>query len=224
MRRACVLVLAAQVLAAQVLAFQGPARASAKGTAARAEVALRVLPDSLLLADLPTLVAPKDSDLAIVVANPLFISFFIASISVGLPFLVWLRLASIGDDDAPADISRARPAPAPPSRASASGVAAMRPRLSAPVCDGPKRRTVFLPPIRAPRALGFTPTLPELPELPTIPRTREIVLPFDKVAEKLPDGIADKVPAGLKKQTKAADLIDLLPWNRYNTDFRTTKK
>ena len=87
MRRACVLVLAAQVLAAQVLAFQGPARASAKvtfqgpartsakGTAARAEVALRVLPDSLLLADLPTLVAPKDSDLAIVVANPLFISF-----------------------------------------------------------------------------------------------------------------------------------------------------
>ena len=58
----------------------------------------------------------------------------------------------------------------------------------------------------------------------TIPRTREIVLPFDKVAEKLPDGIADKVPAGLKKQTKAADLIDLLPWNRYNTDFRTTKK
>mmetsp|Transcript_15148 Transcript_15148/g.45352 ORF Transcript_15148/g.45352 Transcript_15148/m.45352 type:complete len:194 (+) Transcript_15148:99-680(+) len=74
---------------------------------------LLIADPSLLLADLPTLVAPRDSDLSQVFASPFFIAFFILSITGGLPFLAWLRLSSLAaeDPDAPADLSDFVPDP-----------------------------------------------------------------------------------------------------------------
>ena len=88
-------------------AFVAPRRAL---SAPARSVARQALPEtSLLLADLPTLVAPKDSELAIVFANPFFIGFFLFSITAGLPGITWLRLSSVGDDDAPFDLSSVVP-------------------------------------------------------------------------------------------------------------------
>lgn len=54
--------------------------------------------------EFPTLVAPKESQLPFTSAP--FIAFFILSITGGLPFLAWLRLSSLEeDDDAPFDIN-----------------------------------------------------------------------------------------------------------------------
>ena len=87
--------------------FVAPRRAL---SAPARSVARPALPEtSLLLADLPTLVAPKDSELAIVFANPFFIGFFLFSITAGLPGITWLRLSSVGDDDAPFDLSSVVP-------------------------------------------------------------------------------------------------------------------
>ena len=97
------------LLAGSAAAF-APPRAPPTARAARPArpVAVRAssLPDLLLSLELPTLVAPKESQLPF--TSPFFIAFFIFSIIGGLPFLAWLRLSSLEEDpDAPFDINGA---------------------------------------------------------------------------------------------------------------------
>lgn len=91
--------------AAAASAF-APARQSA--VAARATLAPRPVVDAahavdlvstLTVADLPTLVAPKEGELFF--TGPIFLVFFPVSIIGGLPFLAWLRLKSLGGADSP---------------------------------------------------------------------------------------------------------------------------
>lgn len=48
--------------------------------------------------ELPTLVAPKESEL--IFTNPFFIAFFMVSLIGGLPFLAFVRLATVDEDEA----------------------------------------------------------------------------------------------------------------------------
>ena len=57
------------------------------------------LASTFAVADLPTLVAPKESELFF--TGPFFLVFFPVSIIGGLPFLAWLRLKSLGGPDSP---------------------------------------------------------------------------------------------------------------------------
>ena len=80
------------LLAGSAAAFAPP---TARHARAARPVAVRAssLPDLLLSLELPTLVAPKESQLPF--TSPFFIAFFIFSIIGGLPFLAWLRLSSL---------------------------------------------------------------------------------------------------------------------------------
>jgi len=48
--------------------------------------------------EFPTLVAPKESEL--IFTNPFFIAFFMVSLIGGLPFLAFVRLATVDEDEA----------------------------------------------------------------------------------------------------------------------------
>ena len=97
------------LLAGSAAAFAPPrAPPTARPARSARPVAVRAssLPDLLLSLELPTLVAPKESQLPF--TSPFFIAFFIFSIIGGLPFLAWLRLSSLEEDpDAPFDINGA---------------------------------------------------------------------------------------------------------------------
>jgi hypothetical protein len=84
------------LLAGSAAAFAPPrAPPTARHARPARPVAVRAssLPDLLLSLELPTLVAPKESQLPF--TSPFFIAFFIFSIIGGLPFLAWLRLSSL---------------------------------------------------------------------------------------------------------------------------------
>ena len=192
------------LLAGSAAAFAPPrAPPTARPARSARPVAVRAssLPDLLLSLELPTLVAPKESQLPF--TSPFFIAFFIFSIIGGLPFLAWLRLSSLC-------VSASRTLES--LRRGRERVDAFR---GSPV-DVPRREEDPDAPFDingAARSKGV-----ELPKLPGLPDFTLPKLGNDLREIEIPDAVAEKVGA---KET--GQLIDLLPWNRPDYPLKPKK-